>query len=260
MKTPLQISLVMNVVLAGGLFFIWMERPKTTAQTTPPVLSATRMMVEREGAPVKPAMPRAEPAPFQWGLLYSKNYQDYVKNLRAIDCPEPTVRAIVTADVHSVYQIFANQLEQRISQFETASWASQLASASSEAALKNKLQKIPDEETAEIADLLGLKSTSATIAGIAPAASLTAPLVLQNLDLSGLKLSADQTQAIAGIRQDFLQETGGANPGSSSPTSQAVWHKAQAEADNKLEALLGYNTYARYQSVAYQGMLQTVAP
>lgn len=260
MRTPLQISLAMNVVLAVGLIFIWLERPKTPAQTTPPVPPAARMLVAGEGAPAKPAAPRGEPAQFRWDQLYSKNYHDYVKNLRAIGCPEPTVRAIVTADVDSVYQIFEHQLEVKLSTLQNGSWSQQLTASGSEQALQDSLQHIPDEETAKIADLLGLKPAPATVASVTPAAPLTAPLVLQNLDLSALNLSADQTQAIAGIRQDFLQETGGANPGSLAPASQAGWHKAQAEADNKLEALLGYNVYARYQTAAYQGMLQNVAP
>jgi hypothetical protein len=40
---------------------------------------------------------------FDWRLVESEDYQTYVKNLRAIGCPEQTVRDIVTADVRQAF-------------------------------------------------------------------------------------------------------------------------------------------------------------
>jgi hypothetical protein len=40
---------------------------------------------------------------FDWRLVESEDYRTYVKNLRAIGCPEQTVRDIVTADVRQAF-------------------------------------------------------------------------------------------------------------------------------------------------------------
>lgn len=258
MKTSLQISLVLNLALVGALIFIGVERLKMTVQTTSP---AARPPVADGAAPTKPGAPQSEPAPFRWDQLYAKHYSDYVKNLRAIGCPEPTVRAIVAADVAAAYQALARQMEQKLAAAANGSWSNQLSSASYEQALKDALRKIPDEEAAKIAGLWAVNPTPVTAAvAAAPATSLTLPLVLQNVDLSALNLNNDQKQEIAGIRQDFLQATGGANPSSIAPADQATWQNAQTRADTILEGILGYDAYAQYQLAAYQAMLQNVAP
>lgn len=258
MKTSLQISLVLNLALMGALIFIGVDRLKMAVQTTSP---AAQPAVADGAAPAKPEAPQSEPAPFQWDQLYSKHYSDYVKNLRAIGCPEPTVRAIVAADVAAAYRALARQMEQKLAAAANGSWSNQLSSASYEQALKDALRKIPDEEAAKIAGLSAVNPTPVTTAvATAPATSLTLPLVLQNVDLSALNLNNDQKQEIASIRQDFLQETGGANPSSIAPADQAGWQNAQTRADTILEGIIGYDAYAQYQLAAYQAMLQNVTP
>ena len=256
MKTSLQISLVLNLALLGALIFIGVERLRMPVQITSPAAQST---VADVATSTKLVAPQSEPTPFRWDQLYSKSYSDYVKNLRAIGCPEPTVRAIVTADVAAAYQALARQMEQKLAAAANGSWSNQLSSASYEQALKDALQKIPDEEAAKIAGLSAENPTPVTTA-VAPATSLTLPLVLQNVDLSALNLSNDQKQQIASIRQDFLQATGGANPSSIASPDQAAWQNAQTRADTILEGILGYDAYAQYQLAAYQAMLQNVTP
>jgi LysM repeat protein len=40
---------------------------------------------------------------FSWPEVESPDYQVYIANLRAIDCPEPTIRDIIVADVNQLY-------------------------------------------------------------------------------------------------------------------------------------------------------------
>src|SRR5271165_5014453 len=40
---------------------------------------------------------------FSWQELESSDYQQYIQNLRAIGCPEPTIRDIIIADVNQLY-------------------------------------------------------------------------------------------------------------------------------------------------------------
>lgn len=201
-------------------------------------------------------LPAAEPAPFSWSQLDAKDYHVYVKNLRAIGCPEPTVRAIVTADVDAVYRSYDRQLKESLSKLENGSLANQLGSFNSEQAMKVELQHIPEEEASKINDLLGLKAASepGAVASVA-AANLSVPLVLQNVDLEGLDLSDSQKQVIADLRGDFIRQIGGTNQDLNDPTYVARWREAQPAADNMLEAMLGNNAYTKYEIVAHQNAL-----
>jgi hypothetical protein len=260
MKTALKISLILNLGLLVSLVLVFGGANRQGGQSPATISSGTKPEAPRLPPAVsKPAnYDPAQPLPFHWNQLYSNDYHIYVKSLRAIGCPEPTVRAIVTADVNSVFAIIDSQLEQQLSGIESGSWSNQLSGFNSEAALKAALQKIPDEETAKIADLLGLKPVQMQVESSAPAAPLPMPLVMQNVDLSALNLNADQKQVIAGLRQDFLKQIGGTNHDPDDLAYQARWQKAQPDADNMLEAMMGNDIYTKYQLAAHQQMLESL--
>ena len=46
---------------------------------------------------------RGPASAFHWGQLESSDYREYIANLRAIGCPEATVRDIIFADVRSYF-------------------------------------------------------------------------------------------------------------------------------------------------------------
>jgi hypothetical protein len=206
MKGLLKISALLNALLLAGLIAIWVCRPgmapPSPAPVPPPIQPVARTTVLVPRAQTNPG---GDSRPFHWSQLYSSDYHVYVKKLRAIGCPEPTLRAIVTADVDSVYQIITSRLEHTLAGLATNSWSAQLASANSEPALRDALQKIPGEQAAKIADLLGLKpvSTANKVTSTLDI-PLTPPLALQDLDLTALNLNADQKQIIANVREDFL--------------------------------------------------------
>jgi hypothetical protein len=152
-------------------------------------------------------------------------------------------------------------LEQKLATLAKTSFSDQLNSASSEPSLRDSLQKLPAEEAAKIADLLGLKPAQPAAAAAEvsePAGAVPMPLVMQNVDLSALNLTADQTQEVAQIKQDFLKQIGGANQDPSDPAYQARWKIAQSDADNMLEAMLGNDVYTRYELAAHQLMLEQI--
>ncbi len=260
LKTAFKISLILNLGLLPSLLFLFYGTKHQAAPGTAPISAATPPAAPAK-VPLAADQQPARPVAFHWSQLDSSDYRIYVKNLRAIGCPEPTVRAIVTADVHSVYAIFEAQLEQKLSAMENGSWSNQLTAFNSEPAVQAELQKIPGAENAKIADLLGLKPAQAQVAPPAPAVPLPVPLVLQNVDLSALNLNADQQQVVASLRGDFLKQTGGTNQDPNDPAYQARWQRAQSDADNMLEAMLGNDIYTRYQLAAHQLMLESlVAP
>ena len=253
MKTSLKVSLLLNLVLVGGLILNWasVHREMAAVSVSNEVKAGTPVPAAIVSTP--PKLAPAEPEPFRWSQLDAKDYHVYVKNLRAIGCPEPTVRAIVTADVDAVYRNYGQQLKANLSKLENGSLSTQLGSFNSERAMKAELQQLPDEEASKINDLLGLKPAPAqTTVASASDANVSVPLVLQNVDVGALNLNDDQKQAIAGLRQDFLQQIGGTNQDPNDPAYLARWQKAQVDADNMLMGTLGNEAYTKYQLMGYQ--------
>ncbi len=169
MKTLLKISILLNLSLLAALIVVLAARPARVAILAPPPV-----LDDPPSANVTLTQPRPIPAEqphFHWSQLDAKDYHVYVKNLRAVGCPESTVRAIVIADVDSVYQLIANQLGAKLSVAKNASWPQQFSAFRSEMELKAAMQKLSGVEASKINDLLGLPVDSQeTVAALAPAA------------------------------------------------------------------------------------------
>ena len=86
--------------------------PLVTPTAAPePVASAVS---EVQGAPPALQLPSraATPAPkFSWSQIESEDYHQYIANLRAIGCPEQTIRDIIIADVNKLYAARENPLK-----------------------------------------------------------------------------------------------------------------------------------------------------
>ena len=257
MKTMLKISIGLNVVLAGGLIFMLLQKP--AANPAPPVVAETPppMAVPAAAAPQNPN--RAEPKPFRWSQLAANDYYVFVKNLRAIGCPELTLRAIVTADADALYEKYRHELEQKLSNLDHGSLSGQLASLKAEQTIKAQLQQLPSQETLLIANLLGLQPApdQMTAAASAPAAQdqggqskeekpVTMPFVFLNVDPAALNLNEEQVQAIADLRQNFVEQIGGTNQNPDDPAYLARWRQAEPLADNMLRLTLGNDGYMKF--------------
>ena len=104
-KTLLIFSLVMNVAFGAMLL--------RSKPVEPPVEPAP---AQTKAAPFVPATPAAAKTrtvtqvvtntvaqKFDWNAVESDDYKKYIANLRAIGCPEETIRDIITADVNKLY-------------------------------------------------------------------------------------------------------------------------------------------------------------
>lgn len=171
MKTALlKTSILLNLGLLCGLSYVLLNEPKPVAMPAPRTVAQTPLPVAEKHLKVAPS-----PKPFHWSQLEAKDYHVYVKNLRDIGCPEPTLRAIVTMDVHTAFSQYGRELAQQLAQLAGSSWTNQLANLGTEQRLKNRLQQLPGEEMAKINDFLGLKPAvdpaSATLASASSPAS-----------------------------------------------------------------------------------------
>ena len=104
-KNLLIFSLVMNVAFGAMLL--------RSKPVEPPVELAP---AQTKAAPFVPATPAAAKTrtvtqvvtntvaqKFDWNAVESDDYKKYIANLRAIGCPEETIRDIITADVNKLY-------------------------------------------------------------------------------------------------------------------------------------------------------------
>jgi hypothetical protein len=239
---------------AAACFFekTFCKKNESTLAFNKEVIRQTATIVATTQFEKKPA----ESKPFNWKQLESADYRTYIRNLRHIGCPEPTLRAIVTADVNAIYQARSQKLEHQLADLINSPWPAQLDSYKDEQILRNELQKLPAQEDSEIASLLGLKpvalqtlaSNSRDLNHTAP----TLPLVFQKVDLNMMNLDEQQIQAINDLRQNFIEEIGGLHQDPNDPTYLARWEKAQPEVDDDLRGMLGVSVWENYQ-LASQG-------
>jgi hypothetical protein len=270
MKTALWVSLALNIGLTASLAFAFCRGRHSAARGADVALvvasADVHLPLPTGGKSITNVeAPRPATDTIRWSQLYAKDYHVYVKNLRAMGCPEATVRAIVTADFQAAFSVQVKKIESELMELRSGSWQSQIAGTTAEANLRAELAQVPDEEAAEINDMLGLKSpVQVAVLSQVPRPEeppLTQPLVFQNVDLSGLNLSDEQQQAVARIRQDFLQSVGAAEQDLNDPAYRARWQQAESESDGMLQSVLGQDTYTEYQTlVAQRDLAQQFAP
>jgi len=262
MKKPLIISMILNLGLLGGLIFSRLDRQKVDTESIPSTRAVIPSPAKEILAPAVQVRPRQESVPFRWSQLDAPDYHIYVKNLRAIGCPEPAVRAIVTADVHAVYHAMINDLEKGRSDLpglEAVKIADYLGLTSAPV----QLAAIGASSSALVtADNLDLNSAPVQMAAAAaaspsplpgdseelqPEQPVVMPLVFQSVNLAALGLPEAQKQTIEDMRKSFVEKVGGTEQNPSDPAYLAVWQQNQPLIDNQLLYVLGRPKYFEYQ-------------
>ena len=259
MKTALRISLVLNAGLLAGLIFVGSVLKPRGAAAPAALWSPTNAQAAAAAtaslAPATQNPPRVDPAPFRWSQLEAKDYHDYVKNLRSIGCPEGSVRAIVEADVHAAFHVRVKELEKELADADNSSWTNQVVSVKTVAGLKHELADIPEEEAAEVADLLGLAPAANQVVAtkrrhhqppMAEPPPVSVPLVFQPMDLTELGLDDDQMQQIKLLQDQFTQQIGGTNQDPNDPAYLARWQRESPGADSMFQAILGQESWGKY--------------
>ena len=94
-RTILIVSIGLNVVLLAAWHF-------ATKPTTPKTAAAAKPLTSRLTDQAKPALAYRKQF-FSWSEIESDDYEKYIANLRAIGCPEQTIRDIILADVNTLY-------------------------------------------------------------------------------------------------------------------------------------------------------------
>ena len=114
------ISLLANLGLVAAVAYRVAHRPAAVAETAlekQSVAEASTLAVKSRATTVSYVTNETR-AEFSWALIETSDYKKYIANLRAIGCPEETIRDIIIADVSKNYarRGMALQREQRAKQ------------------------------------------------------------------------------------------------------------------------------------------------
>ena len=222
MKTALKLSLLANVAL-GAVVWYRAARPPAAAP-------APRAALTEAPNPIADA-PASAPAPqlvlterFDWRQVEAPDYPTYIANLRAIKCPEQTVRDIIMADVANVFAL--KRKESSNSSVAAGRWVSGGRSELVAALFGDPVG--PQLSSAQPAD-----------ASTGTAEPVRMPLVFQTQALATLKLNDEQREELAELAQQFLQEIGGVNQDPNDPAYRAKWQQAQPKFDALIVSAIG---------------------
>lgn len=93
-------SVLLNAVLLAA--YLTNKRPVEPAPSSTVVLQTNTIKAKDQARAVRSVTVEVTNA-FHWGSVESPDYRDYIANLRAIGCPEETVRDIIIADVNKLF-------------------------------------------------------------------------------------------------------------------------------------------------------------
>jgi len=104
---PLLISIFVNLALIGWIISLRVAHPRhmTTSATTNATTKTRPPAEESKAAHDFPPqfVSTNQANAFDWRQVESPDYKQYIANLRAIGCPEKTIKEIVTADVKDLF-------------------------------------------------------------------------------------------------------------------------------------------------------------
>lgn len=143
------LGMALGATIIGFLFFFLSSNGKPASPNRP-------AMVEINATPS--TVQEAATKSFDWRMVESEEYPKYIANLRAIGCPEETIRDIITADVNKLFDDRRKTLTGEITnRFEYwKPWARRSIAAYDETKVKAQ-QELANEKRAVLKVLLGIE-------------------------------------------------------------------------------------------------------
>jgi hypothetical protein len=195
-RVLLVLSLCLNIALGGYIVFKRQSKPEPAqreavarpADTTPAKARATDEKTVTITVPSGGAL--------DWRIVESEDYKRYIANLRAIGCPEETIRDIIVADVNKLFEARKKELSGSTNKFQFWKTGSFFTDMFNEEKLQ-KHRELAKEKQALLKELLGVEVAEKPdmMAGMNPYETL--------LDF----LPADRQTALMNLEQDFAAKT-----------------------------------------------------
>lgn len=151
----LWLSLSLNVALAGVVWWL-ATRPRPLHMPPRPVRAAPSLASAQEPAPDPPAplpTPLATNVPFHWSQVASTDFVRYRDGLRALGCPEQTVREIIESEINAS---FAQRRRPTIDALQPRFWG-MIGQGGKDAfdSFEKVFEALRDERRALLAEVLG---------------------------------------------------------------------------------------------------------
>ncbi|MDB6027883.1 MAG: hypothetical protein JWM68_4106 [Verrucomicrobiales bacterium] len=159
MKGILVLSVALNLVAFGAVAYLVANKPKpeTVAAVKPSESSSPANLPSRtKGKPGSlMATTNTITQKIDWRIVESEDYRQYIVNLRAIGCPEETIRDIIIADVNKLFEARRKEMRSTsTNKFEFWKAGNMFASMLDEEKVKQK-QAMAKEKKELLTALLG---------------------------------------------------------------------------------------------------------
>lgn len=254
-----------NVGLLFVVGFLWAERSGGSERTMAPTSTFLKPTNRSIVAPV-----RAQAGQFHWSQLESTNFLTYVANLRAVGCPEQTLRDIIGAEVQALYA----PVREAILDGENSSGGQ----------LVSEREKLARDQAWLVDQLLGIDRPAAIAqarldsgfdsarddarwrSGLGPSASLAGRPVTDRREVAPLAGQARRASVVerataAGIIGDG--SAGVASPSQADDTAaQPVsrWRQARSQADQHLRVMIGDEAFLHIERERHLSTIRGQAP
>ena len=155
-RVLLILSLCANLALAG--YLVYQGRGKAAAPTAPgsgqkaAVAKGAQPTAKADGKSVTITVPSTA---LDWRIVESEDYKKYIANLRAIGCPEETIRDIITADVNKLFEQRKREVTGSTNRFEFWKTGNFFSDMFNEEKL-NKHRELAKEKRELLKELLGV--------------------------------------------------------------------------------------------------------
>jgi len=214
---------------------------------------------------------------FKWSQIESEDYNVYVNNLRAIGCPEVTIRRIVTAELTENYSksspadsarqiqsgIDSDISKSEISKSMPGAVAEAVSAIFHETPVSNQApMRTPAQVRKErLADQpasypLAFRATpqvsSSAVTNTHALGNSPAPNTVGNQPSGSTEGTAATAAAVDQIKKDFVQQLGETTQNPADPIYHKKWISAQSIADQRLRALVGYQAFNAYSASSSQ--------
>ena len=154
------LSLLANAGLGLALVMLLVNRPAPPSGGPEPAVKSQPIQTNVVPAPERVVIPAGTPAPkpvrkFDWRMVESADYREYIANLRSIGCPEETIRDIIVADVNKLFESRRREITASTNKFSY--WkAGNIFGGAMDPARIEKLQALNKEKHDLLKELLGV--------------------------------------------------------------------------------------------------------
>ena len=234
MKT--KVLFILSLALNAGLLMVLLagkSGENNGAATTHPSPAEERATSETATPAAVQVVTETASQKFDWRVVESADYRKYIANLRAIGCPELTIRDIIIADVNKLFAARRNELLKTTNGF--AYWKAGTGLGSFSIAQMDKLRALNRERLDVLRELLGAEvaDDGSFMAAVNPANSM--------LDF----LPADKQRGIEAVREKFQALFAKALNGG--VVNEEAMRAAQKQMDEELQAMMTPEEYRQYQ-------------